>query len=48
MQDLIKKNRTKIRANDQWIKGFENAAYWVVQYIDDFDMLKRMVNENLY
>lgn len=22
--------------------------YWVVQYIDDFDQLKRVVNENLY
>jgi len=48
MQDLIKKNRTKIRANDQFIKGFKNATYWVVQYIDDFDQLKRVVNENLY
>jgi len=23
-------------------------VYWVVQYIDDFDQLKRVVNENLY
>jgi hypothetical protein len=48
MQDLIKKNRAKIRSNDIFIKGFKNAVYWVVQYIDDFDQLKRVVNENLY
>ena len=48
MQDLIKKNRTRIRTNDQFIKSFKNAVYWVVQYIDDFDQLKRVVNENLY
>lgn len=48
MQDLIKKNRAKIRSNDIFIKGFKNAVYWVVQYIDDFDQLKRIVNEHLY
>lgn len=48
MQDLIKKNRAKIRSNDIFIKGFKNAVYWVVQYIDDFDKLKRIVNEHLY
>ena len=48
MQDLIKKNRSKIRSNDIFIKGFKNAVYWVVQYIDDYDQLKRVVNENLY
>ena len=48
MQDLIKKNRAKIRSNDIFIKGFKNAVYWVVQYIDDFDQLKNAVNKNLY
>ena len=48
MQELIKKNRSKIRSNDIFIKGFKNAVYWVVQYIDDFDQLKNAVNKNLY
>ena len=48
MQDLIKKNRAKRRFNDNQIKQFKNAVYWVVQYIDDFDQLKRVVNDNLY
>ena len=48
MQDLIRKNRSKIRANDIFIKGFTNAVYRTVQFIDDFDLLKRSVNENLY
>lgn len=48
MQELIKKNRSKIRANDIFIKGFTNAVYRTVQFIDDFDLLKRAVNENLY
>lgn len=48
MQELIKKNRAKIRRNDIEIKSFKNAVYWVAQYIDDFDQLKRVVNENLY
>lgn len=48
MQELIKKNRSKIRSNDIFIKGFKNAVYRVVQFIDDFDQLKRAVNENLY
>jgi len=43
MQELIKKNRGKIRSNDIFIKGFKNAVYWVVQYIDDFDQLKNSV-----
>lgn len=48
MQELIKKNRSKIRANDIFIKGFTNAVYRTVQFIDDFDQLKRAVNENMY
>ena len=48
MQDLIRNNRTKIRSNDIFINGFKNACYWVVQYIDDFDELKKIVNKNLY
>jgi chromosome segregation ATPase len=30
MQELIKKNRSKIRANDIFIKGFTNAVYRTV------------------
>ena len=45
---MIKKNRSKIRSNDIYIKGFKNAVYRVVQFIDDFEQLKRSVNENLY
>lgn len=48
MQELIKKNRSRIRANDIFIKGFKNAVYRVVQFIDDFELLKRAVNDNLY
>lgn len=48
MQELIKTNRSRIRANDITIKGYKNAVYRVVQFIDDFDQLKRAVNENLY
>lgn len=48
MQELIKKNRSKIRSNDIYIKGFKNAVYRTVQFIDDFEQLKRAVNENLY
>ena len=48
MGDLIKKNKAKIRQNDNFNKGFKNAIYWVVQYIDDFDQLKWAVNKNLY
>ena len=48
MQVLIKNNRSKIRSNDIIINGYKNAVYWVVQYIDDFDQLKNVVNKNLY
>ena len=48
MQTLIKKNRAKIRENDSFIQTFKNAVYWTAQYIDDFDELKKAVNDNLY
>lgn len=48
MQDMIRKNRTQIRSNQIAISQFKNAVYWVVQYIDDFDELKKIVNKNLY
>ena len=48
MGDLIKKNKAKIRQNDNFVKGFKNAIYWVDHYIDDFDMLKWAMNKNLY
>ena len=48
MQAMIKSNRAKIRSNDIMIKDFSIACYWTVQYIDDFDELKKAVNDNLY
>jgi hypothetical protein len=48
MQELIKKNRSKIRSNDITIKDYKNRVYKVVQYIDDYEQLKRAVNDNLY
>lgn len=48
MQELIKKNRSKIRGNDMKIKDYKNRVYKVVQYIDDYEQLKRAVNDNLY
>lgn len=40
MQELIKTNRSKIRAGDNRIKDYKNRVYRVVQYIDDYDLLK--------
>lgn len=48
MQELIKKNRSKIRSNDITIKDYKNRVYKVVQFIDDYEQLKRAVNDNLY
>lgn len=48
MIDMIRDNRTKIRQNDIKIRQFKNAVYWVVQYIDDPDELKKIVYKNLY
>jgi len=47
MQELIKKNRTKIRANDIKIKEYKNAVYYVVQFIDDYELLKKAIYERL-
>ena len=47
MQELIKSNRTKIRKNDTEINSYKNAVYRVVQFIDDFDELKKAVILNL-
>ncbi len=47
MQDLIKENRGKIRASDIAIKAFKTDCYKVVQYIDDFEQLKRAVQGHL-
>ena len=48
MQELIKKNRGKIRSNDITIKDYKNRVYKVVQYIDDFDKLKTAVRDFLF
>lgn len=47
MQAVIKKNRDKIRQNDTYIQGFKNAVYYVVQYIDNYDQLKRSIASSL-
>ena len=47
MQELIKKNRTKIRANDIKIKEYKNSVYYVVQFIDDYELLKKAIYEKL-
>jgi bifunctional N-acetylglucosamine-1-phosphate-uridyltransferase/glucosamine-1-phosphate-acetyltransferase GlmU-like protein len=31
-----------------FIRTFENAVYWVVQDIDDYEKLKRSIQQNLY
>jgi len=38
----------QIRQNKIYIQEFKTAVYWVVQNIDDFDLLKRSVNSSLY
>lgn len=47
LQDLIKKDRSKIRSNDIYINQFKNAVDHVVNYIDDFEELKRQVSQKL-
>lgn len=34
--------------NDTYIQSFKNAVYWVVNYIDDYEQLKRAVHNSLY
>ncbi len=46
--ELIRKSRARIRHNDIYIQGFRNAVYWVVQYTDDHDQLKKSVHQSLY
>jgi chromosome segregation ATPase len=41
MQELIKENRRKIRKHDNEIKVYKNSVYHVVQFIDDYEILKR-------
>ena len=48
MQKIINKNRDKIRQNDTYIQGFKNAVYYVVQYIDNYDQLKRSIEKSLH
>lgn len=48
MQHVIKANRNKIRNNDTYIQGFKNAVYYVVQYIDNYDQLKRSIEKSMH
>jgi hypothetical protein len=41
-------NRLQARRNENYIQGFKTAVYWVSQYIDDYDQLKRAVHNSLY
>lgn len=47
MVELIKKSRATIRGNDMTIKGFKTAIYKVSRHIDDYDMLKHYVHDEL-
>jgi hypothetical protein len=47
MQAMIKKTRVKIQTNQIVIRTFENAVYWVVQDIDDYEKLKRSIHHRL-
>jgi prefoldin subunit 5 len=44
---MIKKTRVKIQTNQIVIRTFENAVYWVVQDIDDYEKLKRSISHRL-
>ena len=48
LQEHIKRARDTTRKNEAFVNGFKNAVYTVVQYIDDYDQLKRSVNNHLY
>ena len=48
MQELIKKNRTKIRANDIKIKEFKYNVLQTVEFIDDYEKLKISVDKYLH
>jgi hypothetical protein len=47
MQQLIKKNRGMIRFNEIKIKEYKNAVYYVVQYIDDYEEMKKAIYDKL-
>lgn len=47
MVELIKKSRAMIRKNDGDIKRFKTAVYKVSRHIDDYDMLKHYVHDEL-
>jgi hypothetical protein len=34
--------------NHNFIQGFRTSVYWVVQYTDDFEQLKRAIRNSLY
>ena len=45
MQEMIKKNRSKIRENDIMIKRFKDDVYNAVQFIDNFLQLQKEVTK---
>lgn len=48
MQECIMLARDSIRRNESYIRSYKNAVYWVAQNIDDFEQLKKSVDQNLY
>lgn len=48
MKKIIRKNQNKIRSNDTYIQGFKNAVFYTVQYIDNYDQLKRAIEKSLH
>ena len=48
MTEARLRNRFKRIKNDIEIKQMKTDVYWVVQYIDEFEELQKIVNKNLY
>jgi len=47
MQNAIYKANSQIRKNENYIRIFKNAVYWVAQNIDDYEKLKMSVLSEL-
>lgn len=48
MQEVIDRNKTKIRSNDNRIKEFKHNILQTVEFIDDYDKLKIAVDKYLH
>jgi hypothetical protein len=50
-KDLKEVNRQYVmqrRRNTHCIQSFRTSVFWVTQYIDDFEQLKRAIRNSLY